>query len=73
MFLEISGTHGFEHFWKFAYGGGSWAPEKIILELFGKSGYILDKCLFCDLLPFDIPKLLVSIWWTACWQIFISF
>lgn len=31
--------------------------KKIILKLFGKSGYILDKCFFYDLLPFDIPKL----------------
>jgi len=31
--------------------------KRIILELFGKSGYILDKCLIYDLLPFDIPKL----------------
>lgn len=35
--------------------------EKIILELFGISGSILDKCLFYDLLPFDTPKLHVAI------------
>lgn len=30
--------------------------KRIILELFGKSGYILDKCLIYDLLPFDTAK-----------------